>query len=749
MRNRPFHELNRPLPSGAPLIDQAPRLRLAVLYVAWLIPVAAISGRLCYVQLTIADRFTSVWSRTEELERSIPARDGRILTADGLILAYDQPRFDVAIHYRWLEEPADRDWVDSEARARLPPAARRDPARLEEARQTLVAQREALRAELAAVTGVSVESLRERSARIQARVERMYAKVLERRANREQAPVSSPGGSDTAWWERAWSMVVDALTTPPERPHRDPLVIQEQLAYHVLAEDVPLSAVAAIESSPSRFPGVEIRQAGRRVYPAGPLAAHLVGVRTPISAEELAERAARFPDGDPLGYEPGDRLGRTGIERAYDSLLRGRRGLRRIVRDRRGVVLQSQVIRPPLNGRDVVLTFDSRLQSRAEALLDAAIQLPSSASGSEAAVAEPLDAPPARTPAKGGCLVALDVRTGHVLAAAAAPRFDARLLVDYDAQAWQDAVADPRQPFFPRITQMTLPPGSVFKTLTAVAVLESGIVDPDALFHCRGYLDHPDRNRCLIYRHYGAGHGDVDLDEALCQSCNVYFFEAARRIGPRAIHDWATRFGLGATTGVDVPGERAGHLPSPDADRAWYPGTTLQFAIGQASLTVTPLQVVRMMAAVANDGYLVTPTFVQPQPVDVGDTAGDVVAAGFETDPHVMPRERISGLSPGTLERVRSGLRLAVESPRGTGKRVRLKQIAIAGKTGTAEVGGGQPDHAWFAGYAPADDPRVAFVVVLEHGGSGGHTAGPLAREFVEALLETGVLSPTQPDRPD
>jgi penicillin-binding protein 2 len=224
----------------------------------------------------------------------------------------------------------------------------------------------------------------------------------------------------------------------------------------------------------------------------------------------------------------------------------------------------------------------------------------------------------------------------------------------------------------------------------------------------------------------------------------VYFFDAARRMGPQAIHDWAARFGLGRPTGVDVPGERGGQLPDPGSRREpWYPGTTLQFAIGQASLAVTPLQVAQMMAAVANDGDLVTPTFVRPPAASDESAAGGVRLASFESPRGDRPvRQRIPGLSPGTLARVRAGLRMVVEDPHGTGKRVRTAQVSIAGKTGTAEVGGGKPDHAWFAGYVPADEPRVAFVVVLEHGGSGGHVAGPVAREFVQALLDAGVVRP-------
>jgi penicillin-binding protein 2 len=303
---------------------------------------------------------------------------------------------------------------------------------------------------------------------------------------------------------------------------------------------------------------------------------------------------------------------------------------------------------------------------------------------------------------------------------------------------------------------MMLPPGSVFKALTAVALLETGIVNPDTPVYCQGFLDTPNRHRCW----HGLAHGDVDLSDALCRSCNVYFFTAARRMGANPIIDWAERFGFGRPTGIDLPGERGGNLPAQQqppgvirqvsatstgivsdmqSDRSSpYMGNALGLAIGQATLTVTPLQVARLMAAVANGGYLVTPHVARSTgPALVGDDESDTVGL-YE------PR-RIPGLSPDTLDRVREGLRKVVANPRGTGyKRVRLEQISVAGKTGTAEVGGGQEDHAWFAGYVPADKPRIAFAVVLEHGGSGGRNAGPIARSLIEAMLELEILQPTQ-----
>lgn len=729
----------------AAALDRAPQLRLAILFGALVLPCVVIGLRLAWVQTVIPDRFLAEFDARTELLEPIPCQDGRILTSDGVVIACDVPRFDVEVHYRWLEVPLDERWLTQQARATLKPADRRNSERLAAARSRIIAERDGMLTALAAATGISHRELQVRGLRIQRRVERIYEYVSQVQEQRAAAESEVPRVElDGRWWQRGWDSFRRELTSPPERAAGDPLVIQEQESYHVLVEDVPLAAAGAIESLPSRFPGVRVKYSTRRTYPQRAFAAHLIGVRTPLTAEEHQARSEQYPDGDPLGYHAGDRIGRNGLERAYDSLLHGRAGTRRVVTDRNGVVVHSEILRAPVEGRDLVLSLESPLQARAEGILDEALQPVAPAGGIVGESLEGLEAPPAATPPQGGCLIAVDVRDGRILAAAAAPRFDLNLQVDFDPEPWQAAATDPRQPFFPRVTQMTAPPGSVFKILTAVALLESGQIDPDAMCHCRGYLDQPDRDRCLIYRHYGVGHGDMNLESALCQSCNVYFFQAARTIGPEAIRDWAVRFGLGRPTGCGLPGEAEGNVPSPDDDQQpWYPGTTLQFAIGQASLTVTPLQVARMMAAIANDGVLVTPHFVaDPQHPARRESEQGIQLAGFDSGQPLWPVQRIPGLSSETLWRIRAGLRRVVDDPRGTGRRIQSKEIAVAGKTGTAEVGGGLPDHAWFAGYAPADDPRVAFVVVLEHGGSGGQVAGPVARRFVEAMLESGTLRP-------
>jgi penicillin-binding protein 2 len=322
-----------------------------------------------------------------------------------------------------------------------------------------------------------------------------------------------------------------------------------------------------------------------------------------------------------------------------------------------------------------------------------------------------------------------------------------RIFTEHDQSLWAQAIADPRKPFFHRAAEMMLPPGSIFKVVTAVALLEEGRIDPERPFHCQGYLDDPDRLRCFTFRNFGVGHGDLNLVGALSRSCNVYFFSAARRLGAGPLQEWAGRFGFGRPTGIDLPGESGGGLPTstrdtrPGAVRR-VSGDALQLAIGQGQLTATPLQVARMMAGMANGGRLVVPRLAEAGPR--GPTAMNSGSTGSSST-----SARIPELSARSLEWVRMGMREVVTHPQGTGyKTVRLKDIAIAGKTGTAEPGGDRPDHAWFAGYVPADRPTIAFVVVLEHAGPGGHAAGPVAREFVQAMLALGLLDGTTASAP-
>ncbi|MEX2286986.1 MAG: penicillin-binding transpeptidase domain-containing protein [Planctomycetaceae bacterium] len=731
--------------------DGRPARRLVWLYGLMLLPLFVVIGRVVHLQVFLPEAFAERWEWTTETFEPISSREGRILSADGTVLAYDTVHFGIWVHYRWLEDPANPIWLRRKALALLDRKDRRNREKIELAEHQVLAERAAMWQRLTEVADMSASEFEIRRQRIQDRVERIVANVERRRKEKkreEETASQQPGLPEQAsWWQIAWHRAKTAVTTPPRRGTEDPLVLPEQQDYYELIENVPLAVAAEIESRTRQFPGLLVRTATDRMYPEHSLAAHVVGARTRLDVKEWKQRQAQFPEGDPLDYQEGERIGSSGVERSYDQQIRGLRGQRRIVKDRRGEVISSEIVRQPRAGEDVTLTINVPLQRKLDEILEVAInsppkeEAPKEPDGEEAPPAPP--APPAPRIPAGGSIVVLDVHSGDVVAAVSAPGFDLNLLNHPDPAKWQQVAADPRRPFFPRATRMTLPPGSVFKPLSAIALLESGKVDPDAAIECHGYLGtNPNHFRC----YHSLSHGPTTLSDALCRSCNVYFFTAADQIGPEGLVDWARRFGFGQPTGIDLPGEQAGNLPSPPSQSAepgtrqkpWYSGDTRGLAIGQSQLTVTPIQIVRLLATIANDGYLVTPRVVHDYGTPLHESSGN--------DPSQHGKaNRVFGLSNGSLERVREGLVKVVADPRGTGyKTVRMKEIAIAGKTGTAETGGGRPDHAWFAGYVPADSPRYAFVVVLEYAGSGGKTAGPVAHDTVRALLDQGLLETTQ-----
>lgn len=723
-------------------VDRLPGVRVFLLGLILVVPLLAVSGRLLFIQMMNAEHFYSQFGKTTESFESIPSRDGRIVSIDGRVLALDVERFDLQAHYRWLEEPPNPRWLKQQALTLLEPVERRNREKVEAAQEKVLARRQQLWDELAQVMKTSPEELQTSCRDVQRRVETIIESVNERAAQKEGASSSDDSDVETQasaeqdQLQKFWTLFKDALTRPPRRPRRERIVVREELDYHTLASGIPREIALAISAHPERFPGIHIQVATLREYPQKTLAPHEIGIRHRIDEKTLKARQQRFPEGDPLDYKEGDRIGKMGVERTYDRYLRGLRGLKKVVRNRQGEIIRTEIIREPKSGDDVVLTLNTGLQDQVQDLLDESLQ--ELRVGTEEQPAEQTD------PAAGGCIVVLDVRTGAIVATASAPRYDLNLLLHPTPEEWQAVLNDPRRPLFPRATQMMLPPGSTFKALTSIALMESGKVDPDEPFICRGYLDRPDRHRDYIYRHYGVGHNELTLTRALRESCNVYFFQAARTMGPEAIHHWADQLGFGKPTGIDIPGERGGHLPDPSPPKSekkspWYPGDTLGMAIGQSRLTVTPLQIARLMAVVANDGEMVVPHLAHSV----------VPSAESSTTTRQMisyPRRYVSGIHPGTLERVREGLIEVVAHPRGTGyKTVRLKEVTIAGKTGTAENGGGKNDHAWFAGFVPAQRPKYAFAVVIEHGGSGSRVAGTVAQKLVRAMLDTSVLQPTQP----
>ena len=312
-------------------------------------------------------------------------------------------------------------------------------------------------------------------------------------------------------------------------------------------------------------------------------------------------------------------------------------------------------------------------------------------------------------------------------------------------EAWSRYRDDPDHPLFDRCVQMALPPGSVFKTVTAIALLETPGFDSEKPLTCQGYLHTPDRQRCAVYRRWGVGHGPVTLGEALARSCNVYFFHYGEELGTGPLLEWSRRCGFGRTAGIDLPGESPGHLPAPDIAseqascrtrrRRGSAGDRAKLAHGDA---------VADCAADGRGGQRrklgdAPRGRVRQQPARSGAVRTN---ANLPLDLSVR-RSRFLGSIPSGWRFSAAGLRQVVTDSEGTAHGAfHLASVEVAGKTGTAETGGGQVEHAWFAGYAPADAPKVAFVVVLEHAGEAAITAAPAAAKLVEKLQSLGYFSP-------
>ncbi len=712
------------------IVDSRRRLRLCGVVLLALLGVVFL--RAVQLETSHGEAYRAEAASPLRRERSLPGVRGRILGADGTVLAVDREIHSLAVHYRYLQEPADESWLRYTARQRLAPAERKDPQRLEAEQQLVLAERREIARRLCELCELRTEQWAARARAIQVRVEHIAETVDRRFRRRWETGGHEPPGLQTDSL-RLGRLVHEALQSSLGGSEPRRITVAEELDYHVMIDDVPLSVAAEIEGHTQDYPGVKIVSRTRRFYPQGSLGAHVLGYLAQVSAEQLAR-------GD---YHPEDYAGRCGVEASYEHPLRGRRGLAVEMVDRTGRLLVGYPEREPGVGRDVVLTIHPQLQRAAEALLDSAVER------------REILCPD--SPAGGGAVVVMDVETGAIRAAASTPRFDPNLFLAGDDQQLGRWMQSPGKPLFDRAVQMALPPGSVFKTVSAVALLESGRVEPAEPLLCRGYLHEPDQWRCALFVRHGLAHGDVGLARALAVSCNVYFFHHAEQLGPGPLVDWARRFGLARRTGVDLPGEARGRVPDPSTIEAleghgWRTGDTLSLAIGQGSLTATPLQIARLTAAVANGGRLVRPHVVSHLGMIAAEGAASTEPADdFIPAPSSQP---VPGLHAHTLRIVRAGLRRVVADPEGTAHRtVFIEQLPVAGKTGTAETTADRPAHAWFAGYVPADRPRLAVVVVLEYGGEAAQSVGPVVKRLVLRMDELRMLDPrrasawSEPDR--
>lgn len=495
-----------------------------------------------------------------------------------------------------------------------------------------------------------------------------------------------------------------------------------------LWRDATPAQIIAVEEHKSELPGVVVEEEPVRNYLLGAGAAHVLGYVAPIDLQELQEL------GD-LGYRGTDLVGRMGIEKAYEPLLRGVDGYRRVEVDaleRPRRVLEEV---PPRPGADLYLTIDLALQAATEQALERGV-----ARAAELRQANRVSS----TAPLAGAAVVLDVRTGAVLAMASYPSYDPRRLMPWNRERSRYLGAlqsDPASPFLNRATRGLYPPGSTFKVVTATAALVEGRLRPDERIEVDGRGPFNMLDWWFRLKLPGPA-APLNLVEAIEWSSNDFFWEVGRRVEIDGLARWARRFGLGQPLGIDLyPGDKEGLVPDPEWkqrrnagrpiwDRLWYASETLHVAIGQGFLETTPLQVAAMYAAVATDGVIYRPYLVE----SVRRPDGTVQ---WQHRPQVL---RVVPAPRGVWRVLREGLSRVVSGPHGTARAAFAGfPVPAGGKTGSAEVAGQDgAGHAWFVGMAPIDAPEVVVVVVIEHGGGGARAAAPVAREILAQYFGVG-----------
>lgn len=484
-----------------------------------------------------------------------------------------------------------------------------------------------------------------------------------------------------------------------------------------LKSDINWDKLALLESNRIHLPGVLVDVRPKRAYPYGSVASHLLGYIGEVDETELKQMKDR-------PYSMGSMIGKYGVEYEWETHLRGVDGGRQNEVDALGREIKPLRSVEPLPGHNVVLTIDLDLQKVAEEAFQD----------------------------KNGALIAMDIKTGRILAMVSKPSFDPSIFArGVTAEEWNALVDHPFHPLQNKGIQGQYPPGSIFKIVTAIAGIETGAITPQTQITCTGAFSYGNRDfRCWKEK----GHGTLNLHQALVESCDVYFYQVGLKVGVDAIAHYASQLGLGRKTGIGLPHEKAGLVPSSSWKKKrfgvpWYSGETLSVAVGQGYLITTPLQIATLISAVANGAKLHRPYVVERVENIDGETLKKYT-------PQEMNR---ADISEKTLRVIQEALMGAVNDPRGTGYASALKQVNVAGKTGTAQVTrmaadfkkgdmNRMPlkfrDHAWFAAYAPFEDPEIAVAVLVEHGGYGGVVAAPIAKKVIAKYFNLEISSTTK-----
>lgn len=469
-----------------------------------------------------------------------------------------------------------------------------------------------------------------------------------------------------------------------------------------LARNLTQAQLSRAAALAEELPGVFVGVHGQRKYPHGKAAAHVFGHMGEINADELRELRRE-------GYSGRDMIGKDGLDRTYDRMLRGRKGLRHLYVDATGKTVGEVEERKPVAGLDLHLTLDMSLQLEAEKALQETLDGLRYKNGEQSS----------------GAVVAMNPRTGAVLAMASLPQYDPRPFArGIKPEEYRALLAAPGDPLVDRAAHAAFSPGSTFKPLSASAALQEGLVWADSVFHCAGSYKGAN---CFVT----SGHGAISLRESIAQSCDVVYYMLADRMGIRKLNKYLSAFGLGKATGIDLPGEETGLLPTPEwkkkyLEDEWYGGDTINLGIGQGFLLVTPLQMATAISAIANRGDV-----PRPHLVDYATNHKGVVVWRNSTKP-----VRKLPVDPKLYQAVVEGMRGAVTH--GTGTAADTPYAKAGGKTGTVEsfpsvYNPTGRNHVWFECFAPVDKPEITVVVFLEKsGGYGGQYAAPIARRVLD-----------------
>ena len=454
-----------------------------------------------------------------------------------------------------------------------------------------------------------------------------------------------------------------------------------------ILDDCKTNKIIEIEERKEELKGVVLEVKPRRDYLYNDFAAHSLGYVGEIDKEELQRL------GNPK-FQGGDIIGKAGLEKYYDDILRGEKGGKEVEVDASGQEIATLLYQKPVPGKDLVLTIDRDLQLYGENLLFG----------------------------KKGSIIVSDPNTGEILALVNRPSFSPNIFANgISSSDWQRLSTDTDYPLTNRSVQGVYSPGSIFKVVTAIAALEEGVTDRKRKIYCSGSFELAGQ---VFTCWKETGHGSLSIVDAIAHSCNIYFYTLGKDLGIERFNKYMQTFGLGEKTGIDLPAEAVGTIPSAqwkqrEVKEIWFPGDTINLSIGQGYLLLTPLQVHNIITAITGEGEIYKLHLVKK-----------VISADGKTVKEIKPEiYRKLNFSPDTFKIVKEGLRQTIL--KGTGWRANIKGLAVAGKTGTAQNPQGET-HAWFIGFAPYENPEVCITVFLENGGEGGEAAAPIARAMLE-----------------